>query len=133
MYTTCSGLRVIQQWSLQTGHYSKSQPQRDRESSLQGTEKRHPANLKHQDDVLLRLLFGGGPAEVVKVDAEPGVDVAVDLEVLVADLLGSQPLGQRLGLRRRPVLVGAADVQHVVIPQAAKPTEGTVTNRNGRR
>jgi len=52
---------------------------------------------------------------VVKVDVEPAVDLGVQRKVLVADLLRRQTLLQRLRLRRRAVLVRAADVQRLVL------------------
>lgn len=71
----------------------------------------------------LCLLLCGGSAKKVKVDLEPAVDAGVDSVVLVADLLGRQALFSGLVLRRRAVLVCAADEQHVPASQPAVPDE----------
>ena len=62
----------------------------------------------------LRLLLGGGPAELVEADVEPLVDLCVESVVLVADLARREPLLYGLGLRGRTVLIRTAHVQHVV-------------------
>lgn len=67
------------------------------------------------------MLRRSGPAEQIKLDVEPRVDVPVDGEVLVADLPRGELLLQCLCLRGRAVLVSAADVQRVPVAQAAVP------------
>ena len=53
---------------------------------------------------------------MVKADVEPLVDLVMKLKVLVADLLRRKTFFERLGLRRRPVLIRPANVQRVVTP-----------------
>ena len=71
------------------------------------------------------LLVGGRASKVVKTDVEPVVDFAVQFVVFVADLARSQTLLDRLRLRCRPVLICAADIQDVIIPQPTEPAEIT--------
>ncbi|KAH3776078.1 hypothetical protein DPMN_177491 [Dreissena polymorpha] len=63
------------------------------------------------------LLLCSSSAEVVKVNIEPFVDVAVEGRVLVTYLLRGETLRYGLGLRSGPILVCTADVQHVVVAQ----------------
>lgn len=67
----------------------------------------------------LRLLRRRRAAEVVEADAEPPVHLPVEGVEAVADLPRRAPLLERPGLRGDAVLVGAADEEHVVAPEAA--------------
>lgn len=67
----------------------------------------------------LRLLRRRRAAEVVEADAEPLVHLPVDGVVPVADLPRRAALLHGPGLGGRAVLVGAADEEHVVAPEAA--------------
>ncbi len=55
--------------------------------------------------------------------SEPGVDVAVDRMVAVAELARADALLERPRLGRRAVFVGAADVERLVAAQAAEARE----------
>ena len=62
--------------------------------------------------VLVRVVRGCA-AELVEVDVEPVVHLAVDRVVLVADLTGSHVVRLRTRLRGCAILVRAADEQRV--------------------
>ena len=67
------------------------------------------------------MLWCAGFAEVVKLDVEPLIDLAVDGMVLGADLLGGKPLLQRLRFSGRSILISATEVQNIVVAQPAVP------------
>lgn len=69
------------------------------------------------------LLRRGRPPKLVKLYVKPLVNLIMDIMILVADLLGRALLLHGLGLGGRPVLVGAAYVDHVVPTQPAVPRE----------
>lgn len=80
------------------------------------------ALVQLEEDVLhnLRLLLRRRAAKVVEPDLEPVVNLLVlDVE-LVAQLLRRLARLQRLGLRRRAVLVRAADVERRPVAQLAE-------------
>ena len=60
---------------------------------------------------------------IVEGDAEPGIDVAMDRVVAVAELAWSDALLEGLGLGRRAVFVGAAYIECLVAAEAAEACE----------
>lgn len=68
-----------------------------------------------QEDLLgdLGVPLGAGPSEVVEPDIEPLVHIRVDLEVVIAYLLGCLLLFPCLDLCCSAVLVSAADVEYI--------------------
>ena len=70
---------------------------------------------------ILSLLLCCRATKVVKIDVEPLVDLCVEFVVFVADLFGRHSLLQGLGFRRGAVLIGATDVQNIVVSQTTKP------------
>ena len=70
---------------------------------------------------ILSLLMRCRATKVVKVDVEPLVDLCVEFVVFVTDLFRRHSLLQCLGFRRGAVLIGATDVQNIVVSQSTKP------------
>jgi hypothetical protein len=72
-------------------------------------------------DEVRGLLLGGGATKLVKLAAEPLVDLLVHLVVLVAHLERSHTFLKGLGFGGRAVLVGAANEDGVVATETAVP------------
>jgi hypothetical protein len=90
-----------------------------------GLRLNEPRRVEIAEDRLryLGMAGVGGSAELVEGDAEPVVNIAMNLVVMIAEFARSHALFEGFGFGRGPVFVGGADVERLVAAQAAEARE----------